>query len=203
MKRLSSFVPDPLPEDKLPSKVRWDGRYVQLRPADRTKIAPLLASWLPELPGRGRALDIAAGAGRHSIALARRGLAVDAVDISIQGLRLLQRRAEPALSIQPIVLDLERGWLPPGPYQVIVNFFYLERAVWPLIEEGLAPGGWLIFETFTVEQLILPNKKYVRREFLLERNELGEAFEFLDMVYYDEGIHRGKATAQLVGRKQL
>lgn len=201
VKAKTSFAPDPLPENKIPAHVRWNQRYARMTSTDMTDVSPLLAAQLANLPRRGHALDIAAGAGRHSIALAQNGLMVDAVDISVEGLRLLKARAGPDLPICPLVIDLSLGWLPERCYDVIVNFFFLERAIWPQMENRLAPGGWLIFETFTVGQLALPNKRPVRRAFLLEENELRHAFPELKILFYQEGIYRGKATARMVARK--
>lgn len=181
--------------------MRWDNRYAQLKPSERPAISPLLAAWLPQLPDQGYGLDIAAGAGRHSLALARHGLRVDALDISLVGLRLLQAQLEPDLPICPLVLDLSQGWLPERGYQVIVNFFFLERRIWPAMIERLAPGGWLIFETYTVAQLLQPGRRVHRREFLLEAGELRTAFQALQISHYQEIVRDGRATAQLVARK--
>ncbi len=200
--RKRSFIPNLLPEHKLSSKEKWDGRYAKFSLTERLNVAFFLSQWLPELPQQGLALDIAAGGGRNSLALARRGLTVNAVDISYQGLHLLKRRMPSGLNIQPIVLDLERGWLPETRYQVILNFFYLERAIWSMLETRLAPGGWIIIETFTVDQLQteMARKRHIRRGFLLEKGELLDAFKFLKILYYDEGKHQKGFTAQLVGR---
>ncbi|HEY85414.1 MAG TPA: class I SAM-dependent methyltransferase [Chloroflexi bacterium] len=201
--RSRSFIPNLLSDErKLPAKEKWNKRYANFNLTERLNVTPFLGRWLPKLPQRGLALDIAAGGGRNSYALARRGLTVNAVDISCQGLHLLKRRTSPGWDIQPIALNLERGWLPKAQYQVIVNFFFLERAIWPILKSRLAPGGWLIIETFTVDQLQtkMARQKYIRRDFLLEKGELLEAFKFLKILYYDEGEHQKGFTAQLVGR---
>lgn len=201
MNKNNSFIPDPY--QKLPPKARWNARYSDFNNAKLAKMREpreLLQTWLPKLPTRGLALDIAAGAGRHSLALAEHGLHVHAVDISIEGLKLLnQKKTE--LNIQPIVLNLEQYWLPRASYQVIVNFLYLERAILPMIRRRLAPGGWLLMETFTVEQLKFPHKKHIKRDFLLEKNELQERFSDWEVVFYDEGLHKENYSARLVARK--
>lgn len=190
--------------DKVPAKTKWNQRYAQFDLNKQLTIAPLLATWLPKLPSQGMALDIAAGAGRHTLALARHGLTTYALDVAYQGLRLIQKQLEANLAIKPIVLDLEKGWLPLGNYKVILNFFFLERAIWPLISERLAPGGWFIMETFTVEQLNLPHKRSLLRKFMLEKGELKQVFEkSLEILYYNEIIYGDKATAQLIAKKPL
>ncbi len=194
--------------NRLPSRRRWDQRYATFSPTARAEPIPFVAACLPKLPGRGRALDVAAGAGRHAIALARRGLLVDAVDISWQGLRLAQQRAIeanliPGQQIRFIVADVERPWLPHGCYEVIVVALFLCRSLFPLIKERLAPGGWLVYETFIADpETALPGHS-MRREFLLERNELKEAFSDFEILFYDESYYNDKATAQLLARKPV
>lgn len=187
--------------DSLKTRKKWDDRYsTEGGYAAKQHIAPFLESWLPALPVEGFALDLAAGAGRHSIALARHGLRMRAIDISGRGLAWLKQRAAPHLMITPVVMDLQRGWLPPEQYQVIVNFFYLERAVWPAVKTRLAPGGWFIMETFTRAQANLFKHKKIQEDFLLQPDELRAAFADLRILHYSEGLHKGKYTARLVAR---
>jgi SAM-dependent methyltransferase len=151
-------------------------------------------------------LDIAAGAGRHTIALAQHGLQVDAVDISGEGLRLARTRAvaaglTPGKQVRFIIANLERAWLPRQNYDVILVSFFLHRPLFPLIKARLRPGGWLIYETFTVEQARLSTGRTFRRNFLLEPGELRKRFSDFEILSYTEGLHRNKATAQLLARK--
>ena len=60
---------------------KWNERYTSGAYAARTHPTQLLADWIDQLP-RGRALDVACGAGRNALYLAEHGYAVDAVDIS-------------------------------------------------------------------------------------------------------------------------
>lgn len=199
MTNSNSFAPDPY--RKLPSKARWNARYSDFGNMKMRNPRELLQTWLPELPTHGLALDVAAGAGRHSFALAAHGLSVHAVDISIEGLKLLNEKKLPNMNIQPIVLNLEQRWLPKATYQVIVNFLYLERCIWPELRRQLKPGGWLIMETFTVDQLKFPHKKHIRRDFLLEHDELKDSFSDWDILFYEEGLHKKNYSARLVARK--
>jgi tellurite methyltransferase len=201
-----SFVPSALTIDRLPPRQRWDYRYGTLSPEARVEPTSFVAACLPKLPAQGRALDVAAGAGRHTIALARRGLQVDAVDISTQGLRLARARAlaaglTPGEQIRFIVADIERPWLPHRVYEVILVSFFLCRPLFPLIKERLGPGGWLVYETFTAEQAIMSSGQPQRRQLLLKTDELKNAFSDFEILFYDEGEHNQKVTAQLLARK--
>lgn len=204
---LGSLVPLSAGLDRLPPRRRWDHRYAGLQAGARSQPVPFVAACLPGLPERGPALDIAAGAGRHTIALAQWGLQVDAVDISWQGLRLARERAvkaglTPGRQVRFIVADVERPWLPHRRYAVVVVTFFLYRPLFALIKERLLPGGRLVYESFTVQQATAPNQsRPIRPELLLKPNELRQEFSGFEILFYDEGVHNGKATAQLFAQK--
>src|SRR5689334_10503914 len=89
---------------------------------------------VPELPAPGRALDLACGAGRNAIYLARLGWRVTAVDSSPAAIARLRERAE-GLPVESRVADLERGEFPiePHGYDLICDFYYLQRSLFPEI----------------------------------------------------------------------
>jgi 2-polyprenyl-3-methyl-5-hydroxy-6-metoxy-1,4-benzoquinol methylase len=70
---------------------KWDARYAQPAAAPRDP-EPFLLELDHLLPRSGRALDVAGGAGRNAIWLARRGLDVTLVDISAVGRTMPERR---------------------------------------------------------------------------------------------------------------
>jgi SAM-dependent methyltransferase len=186
----------------LSPRQRWDERYSQLSPKDRQEPTAFVAACLPRLPNQGHALDVAAGMGRHSLALAHHGLRVDAVDISAQGLAIAQQRARAAgLDIRFILADLEQPWLPQRSYEVILVSFFLYRPLFPLIKARLSPGGWLIVETYTTAQTTHTGQQPLRPEFLLKPLELRQAFADFEILFYDEGQHSRGVTAQLLARK--
>lgn len=72
---------------------------------------------------------------------------------------------------------------PHEQYALIVNFNYLERSLFGSIRAALAPGGLLIFETFTRNPAGRPPSG-IRPDFALSHDELlrafgGEGFEVL------------------------
>jgi SAM-dependent methyltransferase len=81
----------------------------------------------------GRALDLAAGSGRHSRWLAERGWDVTAVDIEIG-------QIPGVLSIQA---DLEKHeyTIAPGAWDLIVCWRYWQADLLPEIARGVRPGG--------------------------------------------------------------
>ena len=193
-------------QTRQPPRQKWDNTYASLSADERRRPTPFFSQCLPQLPTEGRALDIAAGAGRHTQALAERGMQVDAVDISRQGFLLARRRIEesdPALlaRIQFILMDIEQDCLPCGQYDVIVVSFFLHRPLFPLIRQQLNPGGFLLYETFTLEHKT--RSRYHNHSspgFFLNPNELKITFSDLEILIYDEGNHSGRYTARLLAR---
>ena len=149
-----------------------------------------------------KALDIAAGNGRNSLFLARQGFAVDAVDISGEGLRPIAG-AHP--NLHPICADLDTFDIAGNRYDLIVNVKFLSRRLFPLIEAGLRTGGILIFQTFLETGDPDPTTS-MHREYLLKENELLHAFSSLEMLYYNEQSNPGDdekfALASLVAVKK-
>lgn len=156
--------------------------------------ARLLVQQLHRIP-KGKALDIAAGRGRHSLFLASHGFQVDAVDRDESALAHLftsaQHHAPAAVTTK--VLDLEQP-APDEPdlgkeiYDVILVFFYLYRPLFPAIVGALKPGGVLVYETFTIDNHLYHHHPK-RREFCLSPNELLRLTSPLQVLHYDEGAH--------------
>ncbi|MGQ0667248.1 MAG: dihydroneopterin aldolase [Nitrospiraceae bacterium] len=186
----------------------------QLRHTDPPP-APFLMQQLHRLPPKGKALDVAAGNGRHSLFLAAEGYQVDAVDRDAQALAHLSATARTLklTAVTTRTIDLEQ----PAPYEpdlgnetydVIVVFFYLHRSLFPYLIEALKPGGVLLYETFTIDNYF-HHKHPKRWEFCLAHNELLRLTSALHVLHYDEGPHvegpaSGQAyTAQLVAHKPL
>jgi tellurite methyltransferase len=153
-------------------------------------------------------LDLACGSGRHAIAAARDGgLRVLAVDRDREALDRLACVDIPGRgSIEVEVVDLETAAAPSlsiERFGGIVVSRYLHRPLTPWIEEALAPGGLLLYETFRVAQRELgwgPR----RADFLLESGELLSLFPHLEVCVYEEGPSGddpSAETARLLARR--
>jgi 2-polyprenyl-3-methyl-5-hydroxy-6-metoxy-1,4-benzoquinol methylase len=98
-------------------------------------------------------LDFACGSGRHSLAAARGGARVVALDRDQQKLAAGRTgAAEGGLSIDWRELDLEGSWPELGTFDAVLIFNYLDRASMPRILRLVAPGGLLMMETFLEAQ---------------------------------------------------
>jgi SAM-dependent methyltransferase len=196
------------------SDVRWLDAPVTARPecGDRApaarlwRPAPFLEDCLPRLletiPG-GRVLDVAAGAGRESVFLALHGFDVTAVDNDRGILGSAEAlAARNGVRIATAVVNLERiePELPAGPFQVVLVFRFLHRPLFPALAAAVAPGGFLVYETYRRGQERFGRPKHPR--FLLDRGELSSAFPGLTVEKYEElDPEEGPITARLLARR--
>ncbi len=180
----------------------WDKTYERKDYVYGKEPAPFLANHMDKLP-KGRALDIAMGEGRHAVYLAKKGFQVEGVDFSYVGLRKAQKlAAENGVKIKTVNADLNKYKIQPNTYKVIMNFYYLQRNLFPQMIAGLQKGGVLVFETNTTDQLKNPGGKDLEHDFLLEPGELKKAFSELDILVYSESNDGKSAVASLIGRKR-
>jgi len=184
---------------------QWDERYRHGRTMP-DEPAALLVENMPLLPKSGKALDIAMGTGRNALYLASLGFQVTGIDLSAVAVDKCRQKAERlGLSIEALVADLERSPLPMEEYDLILNFYYLQRSLAPQIAAALKPGGVLVFESFTIDQLQFgwgPKSP----DNLLRPGELRQMFPSLETLLYHEGVVQGdrgpKAVASLIARNR-
>jgi tellurite methyltransferase len=160
-------------------------------------IVPLLGS-----SNQKRALDVAGGAGRHALYLADRGWRTTLIDISETGVEIARENAlKRQLEIDLRNEDLRGTDLGSEAYELILVFFYLDRELFPALIRALAPGGILIYKTYTQEHPRLSGGKGPTHPMhLLEANELLKAFSALQVLFYRETV-AGKGVAELIARK--
>ncbi len=181
---------------------KWDTRYRQGSYQSRTHPTELLAEWLPQLP-RGRALDVACGAGRNALYLAEAGYEVEAIDISRVALDRLRETARArGLDVTCIETDLESCELPNQSYDLIVMARYTQPSLIPPLIGLLREGGHFLCEEHlaTDHDVIGPSEPAFR----MAPNELLKLAAELRVLFYKEALiedpdGRQSALAQLVG----
>ena len=179
---------------------RWNERYQQERFCTLVDARPLLVENAVLLPQQGLAFEAAMGLAGNAGFLLERGLRVIGVDISEVAVRQAKVRM-PALFAA--VADLNRFYLPPATFDVILNFYYLQRELWPVYKFALRPGGLLFIETLTLDMLQIHPETGL--EYLLQPGELFDSFADMQILVYREGWQTGKnghqrAVASLVAR---
>ncbi len=155
-----------------------------------------------ELLPKGRALDVAMGAGQNAIFLAKMGFDVEGVDISAEAVNTALSSARNAgVNIRVQVADLEGNYhVEKGVYDVIICFNYLQRSLIPQIKGGLRKGGMVVYETFIVDQTQFGKPR--NTEYLLKHNELLNMFRNFRCLYYREGIVESrKVVASIIAEK--
>jgi tellurite methyltransferase len=187
-------------------RARWQARYRTASPGPAREPAPFLTSLEAELPRAGAALDVAGGAGRNALWLARRGLAVTLVDIAPAALALAGAAAQAeGLAVTLREADLDHDPLPPGPFVLVVCIDYLRRELFAAFPEVLAPGGLLVFAQPTRSNLT--RHPHPSARFLLEDGELPRLVRGLEIVRHDQAWFPGdpggevRHEARLVARK--
>ena len=168
----------------------WEAYYQQEVNADALP-APLLVEVAEMLPP-GRALDVACGAGRNAIYLAQLGWSVTAVDGAASAIRRLRERAG-RLAIDARVADLERHEfaIEPHGYDLICDFYYLQRDLFPAMREGVRPGGVFVASI------------HLGGSFAMRPGELRREFTGWKVLFYSEGAQGETASrsARIIARR--
>jgi SAM-dependent methyltransferase len=184
---------------------KWNNRWREKAATADLQADPWLQRIYPLLP-KGRVLDFASGAGRNALFLAERQFAVTAVDISDEALEQLRREAESRhLSIETRQVDLETSpALPEGPYDLVLDFFYLHRPLLPLLRETVRPGGVVVLRTFSSAGSFSGGPD--NPDIVLRPGELLQMFAGWDVLLHEEGLEpsrKGGSLAGIVARKNL
>jgi SAM-dependent methyltransferase len=167
---------------------KWDKRYRERNLPDGDKPNSFLKKCIRRL-GQGKALDIAAGDGRNALFLAQHGWDVEAVDISEVGLKKAQTLArKKRVNIKTIRADLDSYNIKENQYDLIANFYFLDRRLIPGIKRGLKRGGRVIFETYLLDHGAQKLGAPENRKYLLKPNELLTRFSKFRILFYREGI---------------
>ena len=162
---------------------------------------------LREAARRGPVIDLACGRGRNALEIAAAGIPVVGVDRNAEHLDELRTAASArSLPVRAVRADLEAAPHPPlapGRCGAVVVCRYLHRPLAPQLEELLAPGGWLLYETFTIHQRELGYGPE-NAAFLLKPGELPTLFPRLVVEEHWEGTSeeaRPAAVARIAAHK--
>lgn len=153
----------------------------------------------------GKALDIACGSGRDSVYLSQNGWQVHAVDYQSEALskvNALAKRHQTDVICDQIDLEKEPEELKKigGKFQLVLIVRYLHRPLLNLIKQQIAPGGYLVYQTFLrgCEHFTGPKKD----KFLLEEGELASLFADFE-IHIDEieYLDDGRPTNIFIAQK--
>lgn len=170
-------------------RTHWEARYVERgSEADRAP-SPWIIEKARALPPGAVVLDLAGGAGRHAEPLARQGHHVVVLDFVHRAVAAAMERHK---RIDGVVADVRALPVRAASLDAIVCVSFLDRSVFPSLIDALAPGGMLIYETFTLAHLDVVARGGARgprnAAYLLEPGELPRLVAPLDVREQSEGL---------------
>ena len=174
---------------------KWDKKFSEkaelLKPREASAYLKKL-----ELQGKGKiALDLACGAGRHTLYLAKQGFKVYALDISkvaLEAVDVLVEKEGVDKQVSTAHSDLDSFAPEMEIYDFIIMSNFLDRGLIQRACAGLKKGGLFFIETYMDDAL--NEKKDSNPDFLLQKGELKTFFtkeasssdENYEIVLYDE-----------------
>lgn len=166
----------------------------------------------------GSVLCLAEGEGRNGVFLARRGFRVTAVDSSSVGLKKAEElAARHGVRLHTVVADLAEYAIQPESCDNVVSIFChlgpeVRRQIHRAVVSGLKPGGILVLEGYTPEQLLLKTGGPPVKEMMMTLEQLQEELLGLECIVGQEiqrdvvegSLHTGRgAVVQVIARKPL
>jgi SAM-dependent methyltransferase len=165
-----------------------------------------VAGWIPLLASRleppCRALDLAMGRGRHALPLARHGFKTFGIDLKYEAVRdAVAAAAQEGLLVRGWCADLTISSLPVETFDLLVVTRYLQRNLFASIQKAVKPGGFVLYETFTVAQRALGFGP-TSAAHLLEPDELRNRFAGWNVLFYEE-VASPEAVARLAAQRSF
>lgn len=196
---------------KKTGQTNWDERYNQQEYYYGTTPSAFLASVCDKIPA-GRVLCLAEGEGRNAVFLAARGYQVTAVDGSAAGLRkAAQLAAAQQVRIATVCADLADFRFEAENWEGVVSCHcHLPPAIrTPLhrqVVKGLKPGGVLVLEGFSKEQLSYGTGGPPTLDLLFAMEELQmelAGLEFIHAVTIERDVREGRGHSGVASVVQI
>ena len=201
----------------------WDERYSDADYAYGKEPNAFFKETLDTLQLKGKALFPAEGEGRNAVYAAKKGLEVIAFDMSMEAKKkALQLADENRVTIEYLVYEFDKLYFTENSFDLIVLIFAhfppkLNNTYYKKLANHLKPGGYIIAETFSKEQLkyseanpLAGGPKNV--DMLFSINDFKNNFPDFEVfklqqqeIELSEGLfHKGKASViRFVGKKPL
>jgi tellurite methyltransferase len=170
-------------------RAHWEERYTERGEALDRSPSPWIIERALALPDDAIILDLAGGTGRHAEPLAAAGKTVVVVDFIPRAVRAAVGRHPGILGV---VADATALPIRTGALGAIICVSFLDRSIFSVLRDLLAPGGTLLYETFTMAHLDVVAQGKARGprnpEFLLHPNELPALAAPLTVQEHFEGM---------------
>jgi len=172
----------------------------------------LLVEWMASLKQKGfdpkamkprpKALDLGCGGGRDSVFLASQGWQVVGIDHETRVLkRAKQLATKSGASVKFKCCDLKKPpCFPESQFDLVLVVRYLNRDLFARIDAAIAPGGYIVYQTFVsgVEAFGSPKNP----NFILECGELSKVFSGYEMIVDRiDKLEDGRPVASFIAQK--
>jgi len=186
------------------SKTQWDQRYSRSTFVFGKSPAEFLAQNYEYLPFEGKVLDMGMGEGRNAVFLAQKGFKVTGIDISSVAVKKAYLLAQEfGVSIKGVVASLKDYKIQPKSYDAIICFYYVDRSMIEKMKTWLKPGGVIIFEAYTENQMKRAGKNSDLPEFYLKNQELIKLFDGYQILKFEEPLHTKQFQSSIIVKKPL
>ena len=200
----------------LTKKQRWDERYGSEDYFFGTEPNDFLKSATDQLAPESKVLCLADGEGRNGVYLAELGHRVTSVDQSVVGLEKAKKlAANKRVSIETIAADLTNYDLGSDQWDAVVSVFFHIPAepraqIYQRVERALKPGGLLILESYTPDQLRFRTGGPPVADLMMTKAIAHETFPALTLEHCEElerdviegSGHTGRAAVlQVIARR--
>jgi tellurite methyltransferase len=172
----------------LTDKQKWDKKYESKPQLLKPRLASAVLQDHIEYCVGKQALELACGAGRNTLYLAKEGFFVDAMDIAqiaIDSLSDQAKSLELTEYVSTHLCDLEHFTPLEGVYDLVVMTNYLDRALLHRVKDGLKKDALCVVETYMQDEI--NTKEIGNQDNLLKKDELKEIFsDGFELLFYDE-----------------
>src|SRR6185503_120424 len=137
---------------------KWEELYATGARPDRPP-SPWVLETLRRLPNDGLIADIAGGSGRHARHVARPEQPVVLADFIFDA---VTRARGANTSVEGVVADVTSLPFRAGSFGTVLVAYFLDRTVFADLLALLAPGAYLVYETYTLDHLDLVQRDLAR-----------------------------------------
>lgn len=184
------------------SKQMWDQKFSSASYIYGKSPAKFLAENYHYLPFGGTVLDMGMGEGRNAVFLAQKGFKVTGIDISSVAVKKAQLLAkEFGVQINSVVASLNKYRIAEGSLDAIIAFYYVDRTLIDKMKSWLKPGGIIIYEAYTVEQMQNKGLKAENPAYYLKKQELLKMFPDMRILKFEEPLHEKEFRSSIIVKK--
>jgi tellurite methyltransferase len=185
------------------SKTQWDEKYSRPNFIYGKSPAQFLAENYQYIPFEGTVLDMGMGEGRNAVFLVQKGYKVTGIDISSVAVKKSYLLAQEfGVKIKGVVASLKEYKIPPGSFDAIICFYYVDRSLIEKIKSWLRPGGILIYEAYTTRELKRRKLDPSSEADYLKEQEMLKLFSGMRILKYEEPLHEKEFRSSIILRKE-